>query len=236
MATLPCNLSKFHMKVFIDFDDVIFDTKAFIADYKNAFFSHGVSPEKFEECYYDYPRRNGDGTISKYEFRGHLQRLEKSCPEVDIEEVEQSVMMILKNASKYIFEDVGDFIASVDGGEVVIVSYGDAAFQHDKIESSGIMKLVSDVVITDKMKSEAVGEIIGKKANDKMIFIDDRIEQIKDVKKNFRQITTFFMKRPEGRYDDEFDATCCDYEVRNLQEITDIINRIGISKIPIRAD
>lgn len=214
------------LKIFIDFDDVVFNTKKFVADYKNVFFSHGISPEKFEECYYDYPKKNGDGTISKYEFRGHLERLRIGCPEVDMGAVEKKVIFLLQNAEKYLFDDVKEFVLSLDGCDIKLISYGDAVFQREKINGSGIAGYVSDIVITDKMKSQAIAQFVDKKENQKLVFIDDRIEQVADVKKNFPQTATFLMKRPEGRYDDEFDAKFCDHEVHDLHEVADIIKEL----------
>ena len=53
------------MKIFIDFDDVLFNTKDFIRDIKIVFRRHGVSEDVFSETYKNANRFSLEGRKEK---------------------------------------------------------------------------------------------------------------------------------------------------------------------------
>ena len=55
-----------------------------------------------------------------------------------------------------------------------------------------------------------------------LVFIDDRIENIHDVKKNLPAVTTILAKRREGRYNYPKDKYC-DFEIKTLWQTVRII-------------
>jgi hypothetical protein len=72
------------------------------------------------------------------------------------------------------------------------------------------------VTVSDKPKAEIIGKIVGNKKT-KIIFIDDRIDQIDAVKKKFPSSITFLMARRSGRFK-ERGSKFIDFEVKNLKE------------------
>jgi hypothetical protein len=75
------------------------------------------------------------------------------------------------------------------------------------------------------MKAKALEKVLKKDKpakKEKIYFIDDRVEQIGDVKKKFPQAITIFVKRNEGRYNDKRNKYC-DFQIKNLNEALKII-------------
>jgi len=202
------------MKIFIDFDDVLFNTRKFKQDIIAVFEKNGVSQEKFRESYWGKTR--------------DLDRQIKFIQEkynIDTKNLEKDLVNLLTDLSAYIFDDVLDFLKSSDRENMYVVSFGFEEFQRQKIKNSALEKYFQDIVITDKLKSEAIGLIIDKYKiiDQELYFLDDRSEYLGEVKNKFPEIKTVLIKRPEGRYDDDMDKHC-DFEAKNLQQVEKIIH------------
>jgi len=213
------------MKIFIDFDDVIFNTKQFKSDLAEVFFKHGISKDLYEKSYYD---PNDKRSIRTYDPRAQILRI-KNGVDVDEYELLNGIKVFMEDASKYVFKDFFSFVKKYDQKNVYVVSYGDIKFQEEKINSSGIKKYIDNIFIGDRLKSVMVENFLEKNKNiqeEKIFFIDDRIEQIQDVKKKTPNIVTMFLKRPEGRYQKMIKDEYCDFEVHNLQEAQEAIEKI----------
>lgn len=213
------------MKIFIDFDDVVFNTKQFKNDLAEVFFNHGISRDIYEKSYYD---PNDKRSIRTYDPKTQILRIKNSV-DFDKHELLNSIKVFMEDTSNYVFEDFFSFVKKYDQKNVYVVSYGDIKFQEEKINSSGIKKYVDNIFITDRLKSSIVGDFLEENKNmqaEKIFFIDDRTEQIQDVKKKNPNVATMFLKRPEGRYQDMKKDQYCDFEVHNLQEAQEIIEKI----------
>jgi FMN phosphatase YigB (HAD superfamily) len=214
------------MKVFIDFDDVIFNTRRFVADYKKIFFIHGISEELFSYSYYqDYPKKI-KGKLKKYDPAAHLKVMERTAKK-QMPQLRQDINKFLKETRMYLFPDSLNFLKSFNKKELFLVSFGDARFQKMKIRSSGIQPFFQKVMITDKMKAKEIKKIqtISIK-EEKLFFIDDRIDQIDAVKSNIPEITTFHLKRKQERYDDEKTKNV-DHSAKSLKKVQSLIKKIN---------
>ncbi|KKP96309.1 MAG: hypothetical protein US25_C0011G0007 [Candidatus Moranbacteria bacterium GW2011_GWE1_36_7] len=214
------------MKVFIDFDDVIFNTKNFKHDFKNMFFENGISNEIFDK-YYNDP--NDSRAIKTFDPWLQIERIYDNEVEVDREKLNNLVRKFISDMSGYIFVDVLAFVNIVGVKNIFIVSFGEREFQTKKVLNSGIGKFIPNIVITDTSKAEAIAKILENEKNntsENIFFIDDRSEQIRDVKEKFPNVITVLVKRPEGRYQEMQKEDCCDYEAHNLKEVEKIIKDI----------
>jgi predicted phosphatase len=213
------------MKIFIDFDDVIFNTKQFKEDLTGIFLSNGIDRELYEKNYYNPDDKRA---VRTYDPAEQIARLKKVAS-FDEGKILEDVELFLRDASKYVFPDVKDFITNFGNENVFILSYGDIDFQKKKISSSRITEYVGNIFVTDKLKAEMLEKIIkeGKITKDeKIFFLDDRTEQICDVKSRLGRIVTILVKRPEGRYRDMEMEEHCDCEVCSLNEAKEIISKI----------
>ena len=126
------------------------------------------------------------------------------------------------------FDDVENFLNYVGKENVYLVSFGLPAFQNKKIIGAEINKMVNGCVVTKNSKAGAISKVMEEMHIDpreRIVFIDDRIEQVRDIKKAFPDSCTFLLCRKEGRYCDQKNEYC-DYEVHDLKEIQIIINSI----------
>lgn len=205
------------MKIFIDFDDVLFNTRRFRDDLQNLFFQHGISREVFERHYASSPVKS-----KTYDPWGHLELI-KNGENMDVSEAQKELEEFMIDTNPYLFDDSVDFLKSFDDEFVCIVSYGEPKFQGMKIGECRVGKYCKEVRITDELKSSMIEKILKERSNEEDVyFIEDRIEQIEDVKKRFPFVKTIFMRRPEGRYHDE-PTEFCDFEARSLREAEEII-------------
>lgn len=209
------------MKIFIDFDDVIFNTKEFSLFLREFFARHGVNEELFIKHYYDPKDLN---SVKLFDPWGLFDRLEQN-ESMDLAKAREKFSQLIGDISRFVFADVEDFLKFVGKENVYLISFGLPVFQNEKIVGTGMDKLVSGCVVTRSSKAEAIRQVMKQMRIDpaeEIIFIDDRVEQVQDIKNMFPKAQTFLLCRKEGRYCDQKDEYC-DYEIHNLKEAQEII-------------
>lgn len=205
------------MKIFIDFDDVIFCSKFFVRDFFLIFKRNGISKKIFRDSYYS---ENGKVKGVKYQLENQLKRLKKLG--FDVDKINKEINDFLEDSPKYVFNDVRKFLESFSKKELYLVSYAKTKFQKEKVRRADVSKFFQKIIITDGKKSDEIKKVL-KNRKEKSFFIDDRIEQIGEVKHEIPGVATIFIKRNKGRYQDRR-SVYCDFEVKNLSEALKIIN------------
>lgn len=213
------------MKIFLDFDDVIFNSKRFSADLRKVFVSSGISEADFWRDYLDYPVKGKTG-IRKYNAWHHLELLRRRG--ADTADVAKKLDRFMRQVQQYLFPDIRKFFRAAGKKDIFVVSYGDSEFQKSKIMQSLGQAYAGRVVISDQTKSRVLRHIIRKQRilkAEPLVSIDDRIENIHDIKKNLPEVTTILAKRREGRYNYPRDKYC-DFEIKTLWQAMRIIRRL----------
>jgi len=213
------------MKVFIDFDDVLFYSKKFIQDEKKIFRKYKISEELFQKHYYQYRKDKKGNLIRIYNLKKQLRGIKKE-KKMDIEPIRKELEVFLKDTGKYIFNDVENFLKKFEKKNLFIISYSKTDFKKNKIKNSGIPKYFKKIIITDEEKFKALKRIIDteKTKNEEIFFLEDRTDYIAGIKNEIPWVKTILMRRPQGRYKDEVLA-CCDFRIKNLKEAEKIINK-----------
>lgn len=208
------------MLIFLDFDDVLFNTKKFKDDYFDLFKKRGVTRDIFEKFYYD-PL---DKRVTKsYSPVTHIERVCKQLP-LDYAGFEELIVQFIGDTRRYVFKDVVKFLKNFPKKELYLISFSKTNFQKLKIFNSGIAEYFSQVKIVDELKGNAIRKIIkNRDADEKIYFIDDRVEHLTDAKIKNPNIITIFLLRKEGRHRDK-ENKYCDFAVKNIGEIFKIIN------------
>ncbi len=206
------------MKTFIDFDDVLFNTKKFRQDFVAIFLRQGISQKDFDSSYALTVGKN-DGCKVCYDPQKQITRLKKYLIFND-EELAHNLKIFLADLKRYVFKDVCVFLEKFQKKELFLVTYGDATFQKTKVSGSGVEKYFKKVIIASGEKSNGISKFIS--AKEKMYFVDDRVRYISEVKKVFPEIKTFLLKRKAGRYTDEKNKYC-DFECNRLSQVEKII-------------
>jgi hypothetical protein len=224
------------MKIILDFDDVIFNTRKFTDDYKKIFYDHGISEDIFEKCYRGRQSLK-KGTRRPYDPQEHLVAI-KALQSINVKGINKQIDRFIRQANKYIFPDAIEFLKKFNKNDLYLVSYGDGEkFQGAKIKSAKIGKYFRKIIILNRPKLYGIREVMGdakrgvadKKKNEAIFFLDDRVELIEEVKRKYSSISTILMKRKEGRYDGKKDKYC-DFEVKNLKEAAKLIEKLEENK------
>ncbi len=208
------------MKIFVDFDDTLFNTKKFKDDLRGIFLKKGVSKKEFNDTYVDYPEKWEGGFIT-YDPKKQIERLSKiKGAKLDIE---SDINDLMSDLSGYVFEDVHRFIDYFDKKDLFLVSFGKCDFQERKVGGAGVGEFFSRIKVSNKEKIEFIKNVLGEGSeNEKIFFIDDRSEQLLAAKNEIKNVILIRIKRKESRYknlpDDESFAV-----VKGLDEAKDVI-------------
>lgn len=208
------------MKIFIDFDDVIFDTRRFRIDFKNVFSQFGITDDIFTKNYYNYLPNKKNSPIKTYLLGKHLEKINKDIS-FDKLAIEKSIQSFLNDTRKYVFSDAKNFLKRFSPSELFLISHGGRDFQRKKIENTQLEKYFHTVKISSGRKSQLICPLI-KKWKERKFFLDDRAHYLEEVKKCWPEIITILIQRPEGRYHDSKNRYC-DFTVKNLKEALRII-------------
>lgn len=211
------------MKIFVDFDDVLFNTKDFLYDIEDIFKKNGISEKIFRRYYKDGSEKKGDEKVRKYNPKEQIKRIKAAGFET--KKAEKEISRLLKHTSKYIFADGIAFLKKLKEEELYIVSFGEKRFQGEKIKNSGIGKYFKKILIVDVSKAVGIKKVLSKKniePGEALIFLDDRVKFLRDIKKSYPGMVTFHMIREEGRFSDSKNKYC-DFQVKDFNEVIKFI-------------
>lgn len=209
------------MKILIDFDDVLFNTKKMISKY--GYYKNKEIFNAFAKYYFGYVEKNKKVYLKKKDL---VKIFEKNgMNKKDIGVFEKKIEEQLKNYKSLLFKDSYVFLKKIGKKHSFIFSFGYSYFQNAKIKATGIDKYVSKTIVVFGKKSDEIGRIIGKyDENEKIIVLDDRAEILSEIKKRHKNIITILIRRKDGRYNDDI-LPCCDYSAKNLIEAAKIIEK-----------
>jgi hypothetical protein len=97
------------MKIFLDFDDTIFNTRRFKEDFASIFNQSGISNEEFNKTYYSDLAKGVKG----YDPKKHLELI--NWPdEYTKQETIQKLEKLLENLENYVFEDFYELAVKIN--------------------------------------------------------------------------------------------------------------------------
>lgn len=159
------------MKVIFDFDDVIFNAKAFKETLFATLKARGYDDVKTK---YDVMRKSED-TFSLLSFLRH----------VTFDSSEEYVMSlyeeIMQRCPNLVNEEVHEVINELGKENCYIVTHGDKDFQLDKIQRSIGLSSVKEIVVVSGSKAEAIKMLCDRHSNEEVIFVDDKLLFINDL-------------------------------------------------------
>ncbi len=203
------------MKIILDFDDTIFNTGCFINDFKAIFFRNGVSATVFKETYYSQKIKLENRIFKQYDLAIQLKKIKELG--LETRKLEQELAVFLQGLGRYVFADFFEFSKQFNKNDLKLVSFGAGAFKDLKITESGVRKFFSEIK-TGENKVQLINEIIKREKTDELWIIDDRIDQIEVIRKNFPKAKFFRIKRAAGRYNKEKTPKGI-REIKSLSEI-----------------
>ncbi len=202
------------MKIFVDFDDTLFDKSCgFVQAYKEIFMQSGVEEKNF----FDTLHFVGES----YTPQKHIMRIVREQPSVCADHILQNITQFLLQSKKFVFSDVVRSLKKFDCGDLVILSYGENDFQMQKIINSGLMQYVSDVIITRGDKSREVEVYMQNDPDHDIAVIDDSVNHLANIKKRFcTAVTIHKLKNNE-----KCAVQTCDHHIQHFAEVCDILKK-----------
>ena len=204
------------MKIILDFDDTIFNTHQLMSDVSAVFERVGFMRKDFFEAYRKCKEKVGDFNPEII-----IDLLDEIKP-FDKIEAKKKINSILDNSKNFVYPDFFDFAKSFNKKDLTLLSFGEASFQRTKIKNSGVNSFFSRVIVTQKNKIEDLEPLCEKYSEEKIFFIDDKAEQIDEVKKIFPQIIAMKMERTRGGHI-KMKSKLANYVVKDLKEVKNII-------------
>ena len=201
----------------MDFDDVLFNTRAFMRDLVEACAPFGVTPAQWHAAYRnragDVPGVHAPFTIAR--FAPILARAVGGDATALAQAMEEATM---RDLQKYVFADSAAFLRHFPRDDVFILTYGDDAFQRARVAGCGLGALVAETFVTQTQKVEVLADYVDAHPTvtpAEMVYLDDRAVYFGPVKAQLPAVRTVLVMRPERRYDDAPTAVC-DCAVRDL--------------------
>jgi FMN phosphatase YigB (HAD superfamily) len=204
------------MKIYLDFDDTILDTGAFIRELLQLFQAAGFSEEEFYSNLERTKQKTGDFDLDT--FFDHFAKKR----EFDQRQVRHSMDTVFANMDVFVHEDFFDFAREFGKDKLAVLSYGTTPTQRRKIENSKIVPFFDEVIVTNRGKEEDFRDIVQKHAGKQIFFVDDRAYQLDKVKEAVPSVVALKIERPSARYRAESSARA-DHVVRDLREAAHII-------------
>lgn len=205
------NMTPQHSRLIIlDFDHTVFHTTKFVAALKEKLSSNfNIDEQKFTASRNHIKECNKVIDINK--FVDDLPHHDKKGLHTAI------VELITTHAKDWIFEDVRNFMKRHQKYfDIAIMTHGDQELQTHKMKHSNLPEPFYKVIST-----ESKGNVISQFTKDysTIFFVDDKLQNIQDVKKNHPKVQTIFIARPEDKPYADSCPTCsgADIAVESLE-------------------
>lgn len=211
--------------IFIDFDDVLFNTREFVVDLNDIYFRNGISKTQIRE-YDKFVADTANKKGKPYSPKRMITFAKKN--EKESRQVLNEVEIFLRDLKKYIFSDSLYFLESFLKKDLWLLSYGNIDFQKQKIYGSGMSKIFSRVTVNSQNKIKFILKKVRDNkflSGDKIIFIDDNPNNLIGAEKVKNKIITIRIRRPQGSHS-RLSCSYADYEAKNLKEAAEIIKKL----------
>ncbi len=205
------------MKIFVDFDNTIFDThNSFAEKVFDIFDNYGISRDVLKKVISGFSSTTYEGGQC-HSLLGFMQVAIKSTgKQINQIAFENEVKYFLEDLEYCVYEDFYKFANDFYKKDLIILSYGDHDFQRQKIDGSGVSQFFVDTIITQGDKAVEIKKYMQNFPGESAVLVDDKSEYFKSVKKLPLNTKTVHIVRDDNKC--ESDAFC-DYHVKELHSI-----------------
>lgn len=132
-------------KIYIDFDETLYDTDSFYKDFLNLCESYFIDNEKVDKVRREIFSKNGDFNL---DLLAQTIMDKYNLEEQFLSKVEELY------SPKYLFADAILFLENIYlNRELVLLTYGNNDYQFKKIQKANIIKYFQDIIITNESKA-----------------------------------------------------------------------------------
>ena len=161
------------MKFIFDFDDVLFNTRKFKEQIYLSVEKIGIPRSVEEECYKEFRKY----AFSLKKFLSYLFDKEKK-ENVSVDGIYEEIMFDCKS---FLNQELVEMVRNLGATNSFIVTSGDKEFQFDKIKRAGVESLFLEIIVVPESKKGEIEKLCAKYKNEKVIFVDDKIQFFKDL-------------------------------------------------------
>jgi len=162
------------MKLIFDFDDVLMNTSLLKKNIVFSLYELGI-PQDISDNYYEHRDKNVPFSLKLF-LMSFLKK--EKIGSVSYVELYEKIMKICPGILN---KEIIQIVKDMGKENSFVVTNGDKEFQMDKIRRSGIESLFSEIHITNGSKKDIVENICLKNLNEKVIFVDNKIEFFNDL-------------------------------------------------------
>lgn len=214
------------MKIFLDFDDLLFDSVLvkgeFVEALREIYMRGGWSLDRIRKTAQEFSFASYERRPVTYSIEKHLAFLEKQEPRGTSERVLAETQVFMQDLKRYVFPDAIPFLKSYPSKDLFIITYGDLGFQKAKISGSGIAPFFNDILIigqgpkTPAIVDYAKTHNIAK--SETLIFIDDKVKYFDEANDSSYRLVKILLDRRGSESKGN-----ADYQATNFNEVEKII-------------
>jgi FMN phosphatase YigB (HAD superfamily) len=216
------------MKIFLDFDDTLFNTFTFTGDFWSDLVKiierGGWSVELIDRTGDEFSSASFEGRPT-YSVEKHLALLNEREPSDRLEVVLEDVRFFMHDLERYLFPDVVPFLTLNQKEELFILTYGEPGFQKDKISGAGIEPYFHEILVSEgQSKLSLIRQYVEVKnfpVAETIVFVDDKEKYFEPMKVGDREIVTVLMDRKEI-----LEGKRADYWVKDCTELPLILKSL----------
>lgn len=187
------------MTIILDLDHTLINTTLLKIKIAAAVEKYGVNQEMFSKTY--------EATVTRYDDRygydagAHGQKIAEVLGKPHLaQEIAQTIYNALTNTEHLVYEDVIEFLKTAKGagGNILLLSRGDNAWQQAKIEAAKIKPYIDRAIVASASKGEALRTQI--RPDDETYFVNDNAQEIAILREVAPKLKYIQLIRPEGKY------------------------------------
>lgn len=163
-----------------------------------------------------------------YKLDEHLKEIAASTDikESELPQMKKDILKFIeKECYKFLFPDTIRFLKKYTPN-LILLTLGEEGVQGAKVNGARIKKYFKEIIITPRLKVKDFRKIIiPKYVGERLIFIDDKPNEVTSVEKKFPHIFTVRMKRPEGRFT-AIDSSVVNLSAEDLDKASKVIDKV----------
>lgn len=209
-----------YSRIFVDLDDTLYNTRKLKDDIYNIFEPTGISKEDFILAYRQAAELSMLGYYN-YTFPKQVSAVRARGFDVNEDELVPKLDNLL--AQNYVLPGAEDLLISLKNicNKLVLLTAGNIAFQAKKIEASNIKSYFDEVVQIDGGKDLVLAPFM--KAKEKILFINDNLDENKMIKNKYPTLTVFSMLNLSYWTESDYSESKIPY-FKNFEEIKKYLN------------
>lgn len=189
------------MRVILDWDHTLFNTRQFKKDLAKQLIAVGLPKKVFFETY-EMAVKKDNGRYD-YNYLDHIRIIKTryGLGPKQAEQLKRGFLRVMRRGSSYLFPETKLFLKFLKrhAARIVLCTWGNASLQRMKVYSSGVQKYFSKIVLTPTKKYTVVRPIIKVGGGEKVYFVSDNINELKEIIRRFSSVKPILKIRADRR-------------------------------------